>query len=105
MRSGQDEREKSFISEKLRGFVPTESLAWAGLTELFGKDISQEQLQSLAQIMSGLTHFDLSREFKRRKQMLIKWFDENWDVIGPLIQERISVVSDKGEELNRRRRN
>ncbi len=51
-----------------------------------GTKIKQNELLSIAQCVSEKTSVELDREAKRRKSVLLKWFDDNWDQILPTLQ-------------------
>lgn len=55
-------------------------------TEFQGENIARTELLSIAQIISEKTSVELYREAKRRKSVLLKWFDDNWDQILPTLQ-------------------
>ena len=93
-RSLQAEYEWNFINQKRQGFDVQKCRAWAKLTERFGPRISQEELLSLALVVSNELGMDLSREYKRRKELLIKWFDERLDRVWGFVENRL-VISDR----------
>lgn len=51
-----------------------------------GSDIDKNILLSTAQIISKKISVELDREAKRRKSVLLKWFDDNWEQILPILQ-------------------
>ena len=55
------------------------------IQDLLGQRLTCPELLSVAQIISRKTSLQLNRECKRRKIVLLKWFDENWDRISPII--------------------
>lgn len=77
--------EKARIETRLNGFSPQGSPAWKGLTSLYGKSISQTFLVQLACQISLKLNIPLDRDAKRRKKVLIKWFDEHWIEVLPLL--------------------
>ncbi|KAK8837603.1 hypothetical protein M9Y10_036134 [Tritrichomonas musculus] len=62
-----------------------------------GKEVIEQMLQQkvekasrvgliqLGNIISGLIDVKISRNHKRKKDLIIKWFDENADLIEPLV--------------------
>lgn len=56
------------------------------VTQFSGTRIKQNELLSIAQIISEKTSVKLDREATRRKSVLLKWFDDNWDQILPTLQ-------------------
>jgi hypothetical protein len=96
----QKEYEKAFIAEKRARFDATTCRAWALLTSKFGTKITQEELLSLAQVLAHELDLDLSREYKRRKELLVKWYDENIETIWPFVETRIVVTGWKGGPID-----
>ena len=98
-KSLQDKYESDFVREKLTNFDPKSCKAWINLTAKYGAKISQNQLLSMAEIVSTQLHLGLFREYKRRKEMLIKWFDENFDIVWPYIESHVTVVDINGNSV------
>lgn len=98
-KSLQDKYESEFVREKLSGFEPKNSKAWINLTKRFGTKISQNQLLSIAEVVSTQLNIGLYREYKRRKEMLIKWFDENYESIWPFIENNITIIDTEGTTI------
>lgn len=80
----QSEREKCHIQKRLKGFQWKDSLAWREITRYFGTGLSQEELLAIAEILAKATGLRTDREARRRKEVLIKWFDENFAILSPL---------------------
>lgn len=95
----QIEYENEFVHKKLEGFEPKSSQAWQKLTERFGPKISHDEILSLAIILSENMKISLSREYKRRKIMLIKWFDENFENVWPFIEKNVVIKDSQGNEI------
>lgn len=91
-KSLQDKYESDFVRSKLAGFEPKNSLAWSKLTSRFGPKLNQNKLLSLAEVVSNHLNIELYREYKRRKEMLIKWFDENLDIVWPFIESHVTIL-------------
>lgn len=98
-KSLQDKYESDFVKEKLTGFDHKKCKAWLSLTERFGPKISQNQLLSMAEVISDQLNIGLYREYKRRKEMLIKWFDENYDSVWPFIENHLSIIDTDGTTI------
>ena len=96
----QQQYEAKLIDRELKCFKWEESEAWHRLTERFGNKISQDELLSLAQIVSHETDIPLYREFKRRKSMLVKWFETNLDPVWDFIEKHIIVRDVNNKEIN-----
>ncbi|KAK8842273.1 hypothetical protein M9Y10_026507 [Tritrichomonas musculus] len=88
----KDNEELLFVNDQLKFFKPSSSAAWKLLEFHFGPKITQEELLSLAMVVSTYTGISLYREYKRRKGMLIKWFDDNLTQIWPFILQHIVVT-------------
>ena len=95
----QQKFEREFIRKKREHNDAWSCLAWTKLRERFGQKISQEELLSLARVVSNELEIDLSREYKRRKELLIIWFNENFDRVWPFIEHNIIVLSVDGEPI------
>ena len=85
---------KTLISEKektkklLDGFNPKGSRGEILVHKLLPVErASQNLLISVAQIISSLIGKKLKRDYKRKKTLLIKWFDDNYDIINTLIAQ------------------
>jgi hypothetical protein len=92
--------EHNFVEEKRRGFDAYSSRAWTCLTNKYGPRISQEKLLSLAQVAAFELRLGLPREWKRRKEMLVRWFDENLDIVWPFIQAKVVVSDTSGHPID-----
>lgn len=71
-----------------------ETKAWKKLQELYGEKISSQQLRTLAIIINKFVDVKLTRENKRTKAELIKWYDENYDVVFPFMISKIIIIKD-----------
>jgi hypothetical protein len=83
---------------RLRNFDSENCPAMVLLTELFGTAINATDLVSLAETCSYYLDIYLDREAKRRKSVLLKWFDENLLQLGPFLREHV-VVETRSREL------
>ncbi|KAH0794754.1 hypothetical protein GPJ56_001301 [Histomonas meleagridis] len=73
--------EKRRISDRLSGFDVKDNIAWKEITRRFGSNIKQPELLSIANVLANYANIRLDRDAKRRKSVLIKWFNENWAAI------------------------
>jgi hypothetical protein len=64
----------------MRGFDWANSNAWLLLTGQFGEKIKQEELVSIAQVVAARGNIPFDRDARRRKGVIIKWFQDNWNV-------------------------
>lgn len=69
-----------------------ESRAWKKLQELYGETIITEQLRSLAIVVSEFANVKLTRKNKKSKKELIKWYDENYDIIFPFLISKVKII-------------
>ena len=69
------------VENRLSGFVPKDSHAWEVISELYGSDVKQIHLRAIAQDIASHLCIKLDRDAKRRKTVLIKWFEENWEKV------------------------
>ena len=78
-------KEKERIAERLAGFNPKDNSVWHEITQRFGASIKQPELLSIANVLAQNANIKLDRDAKRRKSVLIKWFEENWASIRPFL--------------------
>ena len=78
-------KEKDRISERMAGFNPKDNDVWRSITAKFGPNIKQPELLSIAMVLSQNCSIKLDRDAKRRKSVLIKWFEENWTTLAPYL--------------------
>lgn len=78
-------KEKERITNRLSGFNPKDNVAWREITSRFGNNIKQQELLSIANVLANSASLKLDRDAKRRKCVLIKWFEENWQAIFPFL--------------------
>lgn len=77
------------ISEKLRAnlllgdFDPYHSRGWELIQYLTHHQVSRHALISIATILAGIIGIPFERDYSRRKDLVIKWFDQNYELIMP----------------------
>lgn len=81
--------EKERAVKRLGSFDPKSSNAWKELSSLFGLEVKQTFLIEVAKKLSSQLNLPLDREAKRRKSVLIKWFEENWDHVSSHLSQFI----------------
>lgn len=80
---------RTSISEKNRAnlllgdFDPNNSRGMELIEHLTHHQVSRHALISIATILSGIIGVPFERDFSRRKNLVIKWFDMNYDLILP----------------------
>ncbi|KAK8892119.1 hypothetical protein M9Y10_029341 [Tritrichomonas musculus] len=95
----QNEYEHYRNELRLRDFNEKDSIAYAKLCELYGPKPSQQELLSLAQVVSANLDILLDREAMRRKKVLIKWYDENFPKIEQFLLENVLIVDENGAAI------
>jgi hypothetical protein len=61
------------------------SRAWCCLSLVYGPRLRQDELVSIASILAAQLNLKLDRDARRRKNVMVKWFEENWMRIEPLL--------------------
>ena len=89
LQKSQTEAERRRVELRLSGFDGKNSDAWAEICDAFGPNLSQNELLCIAQVISFHAKLRLDREAKRRKEVLIKWFQENLPVIRPFFNRLV----------------
>jgi hypothetical protein len=85
------------VVARLAGFDLAKSRAWKAITEQFTIGVTHAELKSIAQVVCSQTNLRLDRDAARDNRVLIKWFDENWDVIAPFMPSL--HLRDEGEQI------
>jgi hypothetical protein len=75
------------INRRVGGFDWTKSYAWIELAERYGPKLVHAELVSIADLAASRLHIKLDRDARRRKVVMLKWFEENWALIRPLLEE------------------
>jgi hypothetical protein len=78
-------KERDRVASRLSGFNSKDNSVWKAITQRFGNNIKQPELLSMAQVLANHANIRLDRDAKRRKAVLIKWFEENWVAIEPFL--------------------
>ena len=73
------------VDKRLSGFDYEKSEVWNFISARYGSKISHLELKSIAAFICTQTNLQLDRDAKRDNRVLIKWFDENWAQIQPLL--------------------
>jgi hypothetical protein len=92
--SRQANYEKQWLEKEMRDFAPFESEAWALLTSLYGSRISKPELESLGQVVARELQIDLVREYRRRKETMIKWFQNHITILRPFLQNDVDILGE-----------
>ena len=102
-----NELERKRVEDRLNGFNMRTSPAWREICRRFGPSLNQTELLSLAQIIAGQLGLKVDREAKRRKEVLIKWYDENLKAVMEILPYIVledgdgnAVVGDEGRDFS-----
>ena len=74
-----------------------ESEAWKYLSQRFGPEIRQQELLSIATVLSGCCNIQILRAEKRKKNCLIKWFHNNWQIVSPFMEYVVLLNASESE--------
>lgn len=77
--------ERSRIAKRLFGFNPKDNYVVKEISRRFGGLIKHGELVGIAAAIAERANLRLDRDAKRRKNVLIRWFDENWETIEPFL--------------------
>jgi hypothetical protein len=90
----QREDERAWLANEMAGFLPETSAPWLFLTAQHGRRIRKEELVSLGQVCASELKLPLVREYKRRKETMLKWFHDHWLAIRPFLDAKVEIVVD-----------
>jgi hypothetical protein len=82
-----EERER--VQKRVDGFNWKRSTAWKRLTSSYGPNLKHEELLSIGDLVAKKLDIRLDRDARRRKIVMIKWFEENWAAVEPLLSKII----------------
>lgn len=85
------------IAVRLQGFNPKDNFVTKEITRRFGANLKQGELINIAQVIADTAQIKLDRDAKRRKNVLLKWFEEHWAQITPYL-DYIVLEDGKGGE-------
>jgi hypothetical protein len=86
----QTTQERRKIEQRVANFVYEQSRAWHEISKKNWDQLTQAELLSIAQLLGNKLGLPIDREAKRRKRVLVKWFDEHLADLQPLF-ERIDL--------------
>ena len=73
------------VNTRLQGFDLEKSEAWKTIQHQFTVGVTHTELKSIAQILCDQLTIKLDRDASRDNRVLVKWFDENWAKIKPIL--------------------
>lgn len=78
-RGKASETEKDKV-KRLLGDFDAENSRGMQFIKQFHKEPTRQFLLSLSEILTKLTGIELKRDYKRKKELIIMWYDENIEV-------------------------
>ena len=94
--------EKAIARNLLDGFITKGSRGENLIEQILGTQINKVSLVALIQIsrvISELTDIKFPRNYKRKKDLIVKWFTDNGDIIDSY-KQYIQIVYSKTSEIN-----
>jgi hypothetical protein len=74
------------VANILQGYNVETSTSWIEIRKRFGNGITHRELFSIASIISSQFNISgLSRDARRSFVVLLKWFDDKWSWIDPIL--------------------
>ena len=70
--------ERARVEKRVAGFVYRKSPVWKHLCQHYGPKLRQEELVSIADVLCDKLNIKLDRDARRRKVVIVKWFEEHW---------------------------
>ena len=97
----QMNQERFRIAIRLAGFDPKDNIVTKEITRRFGSNIKQGELINIAEVIAEHAKIKLDRDARRRKNVLLKWFEEHWAQIKPYLDWIVleDTKDDKGAQL------
>ena len=87
------------VADRLNGFKYETSEIWKTLKNKFSSGITHNELKSVACVCCHFTKLTLDRDATRDNRVLIKWFDEHWDVLKDVI-DKVTLRDEKETPIN-----
>jgi hypothetical protein len=91
--------ERKRLADRLEGFNFKTSLGWQAISTHFGETLTQTELLSVAKVIGSELGINIDREAKRRKEVLVKWFDEHYEHLSEILP-RITLEDDSGKRMD-----
>ena len=95
----QNQKDRFLTHQRLLGFDSTHCQARVVLHEIFGDSLTGAKMLTLAEICCFKLNLYLDREARRRKCVLLKWFEENLAVIKDFLTDHIVIVTTENQLL------
>ena len=95
----QNQKDRFLTQQRLLGFDSTRCQARVVLNEIFGDSLTGAKMLTLAEICCFKLNLYLDREARRRKSVLLKWFEENLAVIKEFLTNHIVIATEENQLL------
>ena len=69
------------VMQRITDFDYEHSAAFIEIKRRFYSGLTHPELLRIGEILAGFTGLKMDRDAKRDNRVLVKWFDENWEVI------------------------
>jgi hypothetical protein len=79
------------MAKEMSGFSASASEPWIFLTAHHGHRIRKEEIVSLGQVCASELKLPLFRQYKRRKDTMLKWFAKHWSTIHPFLDAKVEI--------------
>jgi hypothetical protein len=78
-------QEREIIADRVRDFCCDDSRPWKFFVERGWHQLSMKEYVGIGQVLACEANLEIDREAKRKKPVLLKWMDDNWDTLSPLL--------------------
>jgi hypothetical protein len=86
------------VPMQLKGFRYKSSRAWRELSLRFGTDLTASELLSVAEVVAFNLSLTVDRKAKRKKSLLVKWFDDNLKDVIPFLNH-VRLIDNQGKPI------
>jgi hypothetical protein len=83
------QQERKNLKEILTGFKMNTSAPFIYFTDRGWANLTVPELVSIAELFANEAGIPIDRESKRRKEVLFKWFSDNWDQCEPVANDLV----------------
>jgi hypothetical protein len=91
--------ERRQIQSRLQNFDSLQSEAYRVFTERGWTKLKFPQLSSICELLAERAGLSMDREAKRRKEVLFKWLDDNWQPVLPHLGEVKFIYDNEMENI------
>jgi hypothetical protein len=79
------------VCRRIGDFEWHKSAEWEEICRRYGGDLLHKDLLAIAKVTAIKAGLPLDRDAKRRKNVLIKWFHEHWEILSEYLPEALPV--------------